>query len=194
MKFNLFVPRQYRRYFAIFYAFPDSDPTAMLHAPWARLLRCHSVLGVPAATLRRVSCDAMAFCFRGDITLLVLSMFKIWQQPRQPWRRYCHLQCCHSALRDLTTTQWQSAATWLILQIAASWWSPGKPYVSSSWQPKYITRFKERNMGAGGLTFSLYINHIITIITVMCIWTRTKVARRKHIQPTGFSAYSSTCF
>ena len=37
--FNLVVPRQYRGYFAKFYAFPDSDPIGMLRAPWETSLR-----------------------------------------------------------------------------------------------------------------------------------------------------------
>ena len=52
--FNLLVPRQYRGYFAKLYAYPDSDPIAMLRAPWETSLRCHGALGVPPATLRRV--------------------------------------------------------------------------------------------------------------------------------------------
>ena len=60
------MPRQYRRYFAQFYAYHDSDPTAMLRTPWATSLRCHGALGVPPATLQRVCCDATATCFRSD--------------------------------------------------------------------------------------------------------------------------------
>ena len=99
--FDLLVPRQYRGYFAKFYAYPDSDPIAMLRAPWETSLRCHGALGVPPATLRRVCCDATATCFRGDLTALVLSMFKTWRRPRPP---HCDLQRCHGALWDLTTT------------------------------------------------------------------------------------------
>ena len=99
INFNLLVPTQYRRYFVKFYAYPDSNPTAMLRAPWATSLRCHGALGVPPATLRRVCCDAMATCFRGDLTALVLSMFKTWWRPRRPWRPYCDLQRCHGALQ-----------------------------------------------------------------------------------------------
>ena len=88
----------------------------MLRAPWATSLRCHGAPGTPAATLRRVSCDPIAICFRGDLTALVLSMFKTW---RRPWRSHCDLQRCHGALWDLTTTQRRSAAICLILQIAA---------------------------------------------------------------------------
>ena len=79
--FNLLVPRQYRGYFAKFYAYPDSDPIAMLRVPWETSLRCHGALGVPPATLLRVCCDATATCFRGDLTALVLSMFKTWRRP-----------------------------------------------------------------------------------------------------------------
>ena len=108
------MPRQYRRYFAKFYAYPDSDPTAMLRAPWETSLRCHGALGVPPATLRRVCCDATATCFRGDLIALVLSMFKTWRRPRRPWRPYCDLQRCHGALWDITTTQRQSGQFLLI--------------------------------------------------------------------------------
>ena len=117
--FNLLVPRQYREYFAKFYAYPDSDPIAMLRAPWETSLRCHGALGVPPATLRRVCCDATATCFRGDLTALVLSMFKTWRRPRRPWGPHCDLQRCHGALWDLTTTLRRSAAILPILQIAA---------------------------------------------------------------------------
>ena len=117
--FNLLVPRQYRGYFAKFYAYPDSDPIAMLRAPWETSLRCHGALGVPPATLRCVCCDATATCFRGDLTALVLSMFKTWRRPRRPWGPHCDLQRCHGALWDLTTTLRRSAAIWPILQIAA---------------------------------------------------------------------------
>ena len=75
-------------------------------------------LGVPAATIRHVCCDATATCFRGDLTALVLSMFKTWRRPRRPWRPYCDLQRYHGAQWDLTT-QRRSAAIWPILQIAA---------------------------------------------------------------------------
>ena len=103
--YNLLVPRQYRRYFVKFYTYPDSDPTAMLRAPWATSLRCHGALGVTAATLRRVCCDATGTCFRGDLAALVLSMFKTWRRPRRSWRPHCDLRRCHGALWDLTTTQ-----------------------------------------------------------------------------------------
>ena len=95
------------------YAYPDSNPTAMLHMPWATSLRCHSALGVPTATLRCVSCNAMATCFRGDLTALVLSMFKTWRGPRRPWRPYCDLQPCHGAL---TTTQQRSGQGYYLNQ------------------------------------------------------------------------------
>ena len=114
--FNLLVPRQYLGYFAKFYAYPDSDPIAMLRAPWETSLRCHGALSVPPATLRRVCCDATATCFRGDLTALVLSMFKTWWRP---WGPHCDLQRCYGALWDLTTTLRRSAAMWPILQIAA---------------------------------------------------------------------------
>ena len=91
----------------------------MLRAPWATSLRCHGALGVPPATLRRVCCDATVTCFRGDLTALVLSMFKTWRRPRRPWRPYCDLLRCHGALWDLTTTRRRSAAVWPILQSAA---------------------------------------------------------------------------
>ena len=117
--FNLLVPRQYRRYFAKFYAYRDSHHMAMLRAPWATSLRCHGALGVPPGTLRRVCYDATATCFRGDLTALVLNMFKTWRRPRRPWRPFCDLQRCHGALRYFTTTQRRSAAIWPILQIAA---------------------------------------------------------------------------
>ena len=107
INFSLLVPRQYRRYLAKFYAYPNRDPTAKLRAPWATSLRCHGALGVTTATLRRVSCDAT--CFRGDLIALVLSMFKTWRWPRQPWRPHCDLQCCHGTLWDLTTTQRRSS-------------------------------------------------------------------------------------
>ena len=113
------MPRQYRRYFAKFYAYPDSDPTATLRAPWATSLRCHGALGVPPATLRRICCNATATCLCGDLTALVLSMFKTWRRPRRPWRPNCDLQGCHGALWDLTMTQRRSAAIWPIWQIAA---------------------------------------------------------------------------
>ena len=79
----------------------------MLRAPWATSLRCHGALGVPPAIVRRVCCDATATYFRGDLTALVLSMFKTW---RRPWRpccdlQRCDLQRCYGALPDLTTTQ-----------------------------------------------------------------------------------------
>ena len=86
----------------------------MLRAPWETSLRCHGALGLPPATLRRVCCDATATCFRGNLTALVLSMFKTWRRPRRPWRPYCDLQRCHGALWDLTTTQRRSAAIWPI--------------------------------------------------------------------------------
>ena len=113
INFNLLVPKQYRRYFAKFYAYSDSDPTAMLRAPWTTSPRRHGALGVPPATLRRVCFDATATCFRDDLTALVLSMFKTWRRPRRPWRPYCH-----GALWYLTTTLRRSAAIWPILQIA----------------------------------------------------------------------------
>ena len=117
--FNLLVPRQYRGYFAKFYAYPDIDPIAMLRAPWETSLRCHGALGVPPPTLRCVCCDATATCFSGDLTALVLSMFKTWRRPRRPWGPHCDMQRCHGALWDLTTTLRRSAAIWPILQIAA---------------------------------------------------------------------------
>ena len=101
-----------------FYTYPDSDPTAMLRVPWATSLRCHGALGVPTATLRCVSCDAMVTCFHGDLTALVLSRFKTWRRPRRLWRPYCDLQRCHGALWGVTTTQRRSAAIGPILQIA----------------------------------------------------------------------------
>ena len=79
--------------------------TAMLRSPWATSLQCHGALGVPPAIVRRVCCDATTTCFRGDLTALVLSMFKTW---RRPWRPSCNLQGCYGALRDLTTTQRRS--------------------------------------------------------------------------------------
>ena len=51
INFNLLVPRQYPRYFAKFYTYPDSDPTAMQCSPWPTSLRCHGALGMPAAAL-----------------------------------------------------------------------------------------------------------------------------------------------
>ena len=75
--------------FCPFYTYPDSDSTAVLCAPWATSLRCHGAPGAPAVTLRRTSYDSMATCFRGDLTALVLSMFKTW---RRPWRPHCNLQ------------------------------------------------------------------------------------------------------
>ena len=110
---NFLVPRQYRRYFAKFYAYPDSDPTAMLRAPWALSLRCHGAHGVSPATLWRVCCDARPTCFRGDLTARVLSMFKTWRRPRRPRRPYCDLQRCHGRSHN------DPAAIWPILQIAA---------------------------------------------------------------------------
>ena len=117
--FNLLVPRRYRRHFARFYANSDSDRIAKPRAPWATSLRRHGALDAPTATLRRVSCDARSTYFRGDLTALVLNMFKTWRRPRRPWGPYCDLQRCHGALWDLTTTQRRSAAIWPILQIAA---------------------------------------------------------------------------
>ena len=81
-------------------AYPDSDVTAMLRAPWTTSLRCHWALGVPPATLRRVCCDATVTCFRGDLTALVLSMFKTWRRPPRLWRPYCDLQRCHGSMRS----------------------------------------------------------------------------------------------
>ena len=49
------------------------------------------------ATLRRVSCDTRATCFRGDLTALVLSMFQTWRRPRRP---YCDLQRCMRSHND----------------------------------------------------------------------------------------------
>ena len=137
MNLSLLVPRLYRRYFAKFYAYPDSDPTAMLRAPWATSLHCHGAFGVPTATLRHVSCDARATCFRGYLTALVLSMFKTWRWPLRPWRPYCNLQRCHGALWDLATTQRRSAAIWPILQIAAR--SPSCVTGVLSWTVPIIT-------------------------------------------------------
>ena len=71
-------------------------------APWATSLRCHGALGVPPATLQRVSCDAWVTCFHSDLTALVLSMFKTWRRP------HCDMQRCYGALWDLTTTQRRS--------------------------------------------------------------------------------------
>ena len=119
INFDLLVPREYHRYFDKFYAYPDSDPTAMQRAPWAMSLRCQGAVGMPPETLQRVCCDATATCFWGDLPALVLSMFKTWLRPRRPWRPYCDLQRYHSALWDLTTTQRRSITIWLILQIAA---------------------------------------------------------------------------
>ena len=156
------MPRQYRRYFAKFYAYPDSNPTAMLRAPWATSLRCHGALGMPPATLRRVCCDATVTCFRGDLTALVLSMFKTWRRPQRPWRPCCDLQRCHSALWDLTTTKrrsgwfcrsqrgrrpvwlgynpmWPSDAIWCwrswstMVQVRACCLMAPSPYLNQSW-------------------------------------------------------------
>ena len=70
----------------------------MPRAPWAMSLRCHGALGVPPATLWRVSCDARATYFRGDLAALVLSMFKTWRRPRRPWGPYYDMQRCYGAL------------------------------------------------------------------------------------------------
>ena len=88
----------HRRYFTKFYAYADSDPTAMRRTPWAMSLRCHGAFGMPAVTLRCVSCDARVARFRGDLTALVWSMFKTWWRPRWPWRPCCDLHRCHGAL------------------------------------------------------------------------------------------------
>ena len=81
-----------------------SDPTVMLCVPWTTSLRCHRHLVCPQRPYS-FSCGARATCFRDDLTALVLSMFKTWQQP---WRPYCNLQRCHGAVWDLTTTQQRS--------------------------------------------------------------------------------------
>ena len=80
----------------------------MLRAPWSTSLGSYGALGVPTATLRCVNCDARTTCLPGDLTALVLSMFKTWRWTRRPWRPYCDLQRCHGALWDLTTTQRRS--------------------------------------------------------------------------------------
>ena len=121
--FNLLMGREYLRYFAIFYTYPDSNPTAMLCVPWATSLWWHGTLGIgmAAATLRRVNCNVMATCFHGDLTALVLSMFETWQWPPQPWRPSYDVQCSHSILWDLRTTQQWSVVIWSILHITARW-------------------------------------------------------------------------
>ena len=42
-----------------------SDPTAMLPAPWATLLRCHGALPAPAAAPQHANCKAKETCFPG---------------------------------------------------------------------------------------------------------------------------------
>ena len=50
--------------------------TATLLQCYARLGRCHGALGVPAATLWCINCDARTTCFRSDLTALVLRMLE----------------------------------------------------------------------------------------------------------------------
>ena len=100
------VPRQCHQYLPNF-----------THILTAILLRCYARLGRRHFDVTgHLACPQRSY---GDLTALVLSMFKTWRRPQRPWRPYCDLQRCYGALRDLTTTQRRSAAIGPILQIAA---------------------------------------------------------------------------
>ena len=79
INFDLLVPRQYRQYFAKFYTYPDSDPTAMLGAPWATSLRCHGSLGHGWWTLFRRN------GVRNDICDWFASIFATGSQRWKGW-------------------------------------------------------------------------------------------------------------
>ena len=70
------VPIQCGQHFVNCCVYPDSDPTTILRAPWATLLRCYDAFGAPPTTRRPAACDASVTCFLDDLTALVSTYSK----------------------------------------------------------------------------------------------------------------------